>query len=53
MNQCFCDISSVISYVVMVVLPDPLQGMELRRNSTETKQSDHAPRSGPEKYNLF
>jgi len=33
---------------VVVVLPDPLLGMGAWRNSTETQQSGHAPRSGPE-----
>jgi len=28
------------------VLPDPFRGMGVRKNSTETQQSDHAPRSG-------
>jgi len=37
--------------VVVVVLPDPFRGMEARRNSTETQQSDHAPRSGSEVEN--
>jgi len=33
------------------VLPDPFRGMEAWRNSTETQQSGHAPRSGPEVKN--
>jgi len=37
--------------VVVVVLPDPFRGMEAWRNSTETQQSGHAPRSGPEVEN--
>jgi len=37
--------------VVVVVLPDPFLGMEAWRNSTETQQSSHAPRSGPEVKN--
>jgi len=35
----------------MVVLPDPFRGMGAWRNSTETQQSGHAPRSGPEVKN--
>jgi len=34
--------------VVVVVLPDPFRGMGAWTNSTETQQSSHAPRSGPE-----
>ena len=30
-----------------VVLPDPFRGMGARRNSAETQQSGHTPRSGP------
>jgi len=30
------------------VLLDPFRGMGVRRNSTETQQSGHAPSSGPE-----
>jgi len=37
--------------VVVVVLPDPFRGMWEWRNSTETQQSGHAPRSGPEVKN--
>jgi len=37
---------------VMVVLPDPFRGMRAWRNSTETQQSDHTPRSGPEAKNI-
>jgi len=37
--------------VVMMVLPDPFRGMGAWRNSTETQQSGHAPRSGPEVKN--
>jgi len=37
--------------MVMVVLPDPFREMEMRRNSTETQQSGHAPKSGPEVKN--
>jgi len=33
---------------VVVVLPDPFRGMGAWRNSTETQQLVHAPRSGPE-----
>jgi len=33
--------------VVVVVLADPFRGMGVWRNSTETQQSSHAPRSGP------
>ena len=32
---------------VVVVLPDPFRGMGARRNSAETQQSGHTPRSGP------
>jgi len=34
-----------------VVLPDPFRGMGAWRNSTETQQSGHAPKSGPEVKN--
>jgi len=37
--------------LVVVVLPDPFQGMGAWRNSTETQQSGHAPRPGPEVKN--
>jgi len=37
--------------VVVVVLPDPFRGMGVQRNSTETQQSGHAPRSGSEVKN--
>jgi len=37
--------------VVVVVLPDPLRRVEAWRNSTETQQSGHASRSGPEVKN--
>jgi len=33
---------------VVVVLPVPFRGMGAWRNSTETQQSGHTPRSGPE-----
>ena len=36
-----------LTYLVVVVLPDPFRGMGARRNSAETQQSGHAPRSGP------
>jgi len=36
---------------VVVVLPDPFRGKRAWRNSTETQQSGHAPRSGPEVKN--
>ena len=32
---------------VVVALPDPFRGMGARRNSAETQQSGHTPRSGP------
>ena len=32
---------------VVVVLPNLFRGMGARRNSTETQQSGHTPRSGP------
>jgi len=35
-------------FLVVVVLPDPFRGMGVWRNSTETQQSGHAPRSGLE-----
>jgi len=35
-------------YLVVVVLPDPFRGKGAWRNSTETQQSGHSPRSGPE-----
>jgi len=34
-----------------MVLPDPFRGMGTRRNSAETQQSGHTPRSGPEVKN--
>jgi len=34
--------------MVVVVLSNPFLGMGAWRNSTETQQSGHAPRSGPE-----
>jgi len=34
-----------------MVLPDPFRGMRSCRNSTETQQSGHAPRSGPDVKN--
>jgi len=37
--------------VVVVMLPDPIRGMGAWRNSTETQQSGHAPRSRPEVKN--
>jgi len=40
-----------IYYVVVVVLPDPFRRVGAWRNSTETQQSGHAPRSGPEVKN--
>jgi len=36
---------------MVVVLSDLFRGMGAWRNSTETQQSDHAPRSGPEVKN--
>jgi len=36
---------------VVVVLPDPFRGVGEWRNSTETQQSGHAPRSEPEVKN--
>jgi len=40
------------SPLVVVVLPDnPFRGMGVWRNFTETKQSGHTPRSGPEVKN--
>jgi len=41
-------VNSVHNSVVVVVLPDPFQETGAQRNSTETQQSGHAPRSGPE-----
>jgi len=41
----------VIFDIVVVVLPDLFRGMGTWRNSTETQQSGHAPRSGPEVKN--
>jgi len=35
----------------VVVLPDPFRGMGAWRNSTETQQLGHAPRSGSEVKN--
>jgi len=37
--------------VVVVVLLNPFRGMGAWRNSTETQQSGHAPRSGQEVKN--
>jgi len=37
--------------MVMVVLPDPFRRMGAWRNSPETQQSGHAPRSEPEVKN--
>jgi len=37
--------------VVVVVLPDSFRGMGPCRNSTETQQTDHVPRFGPEVKN--
>jgi len=34
--------------VVVVVLPNPFRGMGAQRNSAETQQLDHAPKSGPD-----
>ena len=43
-----CEASNVCGrQVVVVVLPDPFRGMGARRNSAETQQSGHTPRSGP------
>ena len=42
MNTC----ATVIVVVVVVVLPDSFRGMGTRRNSSETQQSGHTPRSG-------
>jgi len=36
---------------VVVVLPDPFREMRAWRNSTETQQSGHGPRSGPKVKN--
>jgi len=36
---------------MLVVLPDTFRGMEAWRNSTETQQSGHAQRFGPEVKN--
>jgi len=37
--------------LVVVVLSDPFREMGAWRNSSETQQSDHSPRSGPEVKN--
>jgi len=37
--------------MVVVVLLDPFRGMGAWRNSTETQQSGHAPKSGSEVKN--
>jgi len=37
--------------LVVVVLPDPFRGKRAWRNSLETQQSGHAPRSGSEVKN--
>jgi len=41
----------LIAPLMMVVLPHPFRGMGAWRNSTETRQSGHAPRSEPEVKN--
>jgi len=37
--------------VVVVVIPNPFQGIGAWRNSTKTQQSGHESRSGPEVKN--
>jgi len=45
-------VKALIGHLVeVVVLPDPFQGMRAWRNSMETQQSGHTPRSGPEVKN--
>jgi len=46
LNDNNCVTEQIIN--VVVVLPNPFQGMGAWRNSTETQQSGHAPRFGPE-----
>jgi len=36
-----------IGLIVVVVLPDPFREMGAWKNSTDTQQSGHVPRSGP------
>jgi len=36
---------------MVVVLPNPFRGLAAWKNSTETRQSSHASRSGPEVKN--
>jgi len=43
--------SFLFATVVVVVLLRPFRGMRAWKNSTETQQSDHAPRYGPEVKN--
>jgi len=38
----------IANELLLVVLPDSFRGMGARRNSTDTQQSGHAPRSGLE-----
>jgi len=43
----------IIESDVVMVLPDPFRGIVAWRNSTETQQSGHAPRSEPEVKSLL
>jgi len=40
-----------LNIAMVMVLPDPFRGIGAWRNSTETQQSGHAPRSGPKVKN--
>jgi len=50
-TYCFVIDCNVFHSWCVVVLPDPFRGMGAWRNSTETQQSGHASRSGPEVKN--
>jgi len=44
-------ITKYLSFLVVMVLPDPFRGMGAWRNSTEIQQSGHTQRSEPEVEN--
>jgi len=50
-KYCQSSILEIRNMVVVVVLDDPFRGMGAWRNSTETQQFGHSPRSGPEVRN--
>ena len=47
LNKRCAFLAAFSDFVVVVILPDPFRGMGARRNSAETQQSGHIPRSGP------